>query len=545
MIASRVSSTSAAETVNEWKLGASTGAAVVGVALIVCVLFLLRLKLRYLFVFDSVNFALSLKDFNVLRHQPQAPGYPGFVLLAKLLSKGFPDPTELFFFIGVLATTTSALLMTLLGDAMATAKAGVAAAVLLIFNSANTSSVIISPVRNFLALTSVLVAWLVWLGWTRDNPRRYFFLSAAALGIFSSFRPELTVTLLPLLILVAVRRRLGVRDYLIAAAIYVIAILIWLYPTARPAGGIVPYFKFVRGFFASQAQIAAAGNGSNGRIAWLHMAKKASIWTFTGVLSWIWIVPFTWKRIRASREPGQTPVAGRDLLLFLAIWLVPGWLFSCFVHIAQAGQALASIAPVCLIGGLALAAVRRLWLFLPMLAVSAYLNIYTLKHPIISFDDASTASMKAMNRFSGPLLDELFTLRSFKHFFIVSDNAGLSWRTIHYYLPETPLLVLDNGITGSAATLFPGGDQVERVEKVAEIPACGTIAWLVSHTDEVREATAGLTVPDWHGKAYLSEGAAGMDVRLPGQVPIESNSRFCGDGGSATSSLPRPDLRPR
>ena len=510
---------------------------VIAVALIACILFLLRLKLRYLFVFDSVNFALSLKDFNVLRHQPQAPGYPGFVFLAKLLANAFPDPTGLFFFIGVLATTVSAFLVVRLGDAMATAKAGVAAAVLLMFSSANTSSVIISPVRNFLALTSVLVAWLAWLACTRENARPYFFLSVAALGIFSSFRPELAVTLLPLLILVAVRRRLGVRDYLIAIAIYGLAILIWLYPTARPAGGIIPYFKFVQGFFSSQAQIAAAGNGAYGRVAWLHMAKKASIWTFTGALTWIWIVPFTWRRLKSAARP--------DLRVFLAVWLLPGWLFSCFVHIAQAGQALASIAPVCLIGGLVLAMIPRIWLFIPALAVSAYLNIYTLKHPIISFDEASTASMKSMNRFSGPLLEELLAFRSYKHFFIVTDNAGLSWRTIHYYLPDTPLLVLDNGITGSPATLFPGRDQVEQVEKVAEVPSCGTIAWLVNRSDEVREATSGLALPDWHGKVYLTEGAPGIDLKLASQLPIQSNGRFCGDGPALTSSSPRPNLRPR
>ncbi len=524
------------EVPERWKLSASYGATVIGLSLLICTLFLFRLKLRYLFVFDSVNFALSLKEFNVLRHQPHAPGYPGFVLLAKLLAPCFLDPTQLFFFIGVVASAVSAVLMARLGDAMSTAKAGVAAAVLLIFNTANTSSIIISPVRNFLGLTSVLVAVLAWLTLTRANPRFYFFLSVAALGLLSSFRPELTVTLLPLLIYVAVRRRTRMRDYLLASALYGLMILVWLYPTARPAGGIGPYFSFVREFFASQAHMAAESNGSNGRIAWLHMTKKAFIWTFTGVLTWIWIVPFTWKR--------QTWMRNRPLLAFGACWLLPGLLFSCFVHIAQAGQALASIVPVCMIGGLALSAVPRTVPFLLALAVSAWLNIYTMKHPVIPFDEASTASMKAQNIYSGEMLDELFSLRSYRQLFIVTDNTGLSWRTIHYYFPNTPLLVLDKGISGGPGTLFPGGDKVERIDKLATIPACGKIAWLVKPEEHVVEKAAAAAVTDWHGKVYLSNGAPGLTLTIAG-LPIQSGERFCENAGVLKSSLPQPGRPPR
>ena len=41
---------------------------------------------RYLFSWDSANFALALEHYNVAFHQPQPPGYPLYVASAHLLT---------------------------------------------------------------------------------------------------------------------------------------------------------------------------------------------------------------------------------------------------------------------------------------------------------------------------------------------------------------------------------------------------------------------------------------------------------------------------
>ena len=35
---------------------------------------------------DSINFALGVRDFDVAEHQPHPPGYPVFILAAKIVN---------------------------------------------------------------------------------------------------------------------------------------------------------------------------------------------------------------------------------------------------------------------------------------------------------------------------------------------------------------------------------------------------------------------------------------------------------------------------
>jgi hypothetical protein len=510
-----------ADAAGGWHLRApwrtSRGWTVLAIALVICTFFCLRLKPRYLLVFDSVNFALALQHFDVSRHQPHPPGYPAYVLLTNLLHRVLPDPPAVFFTAGVLAMVSSAYLLARLGEALATAKAGIAAAVLLIFNTANTSSIVTSSVRNYLAVTSALIAWLACLTWTTERPRVFFFLTAGCLGLFSGFRPELIVTLLPLLLFVAVQRKIAIRDYLLGALIYSAAILLWLVPTAWPLGGILPYFKFVREFFAGQTQIAVQHSGRFSPSLWLRMVWKGSIWTFLSVLTWIWIVPFTWTNLHSLRQ--------RSVLAFLAFWLIPGYVFSSVVHINQSGHALATVTAVCMLGGLVIASIRRTSLFLAVLIIAAYANIYIFEHPIVRYDEAAVASIKWNNSHLGQMMEELVGISRFKPLFLVTDNSNLTWRTIHYYFPETPLLDIDGG----GSMFFPFRDQVVHLHPndIAKLPACGIIAWVVNkpESDLLQQASSTI-VPGWHGLITLTNGSPGLHLKVSG-MPLESDSAPC------------------
>jgi hypothetical protein len=500
-----------------WSLHFARSWVVLSVALVICLFLLLRLKFRYLFVFDSVNFALALEHFNVTLHQPHPPGYPGFVLITKLIHRVLPDATDVFFATGIIAVAVAAYVLAKLGESLGSAKAGVAAAVLLMFNSSSTSSVIVSPVRNFLAVVSALVAYLAWLALTRTGSRKFFFLAVIALALGSSFRPELTATLLPLLVFVATKQRIPVRLIIAAVALYCFLIFLWIYPTAKPAGGVLAYFHFMKNFFAGQAREAADRDRRDGGIAWLYMAWKATFWTFSSVLTWIWALAFAWKNQEWRRN--------RTLIAFLLCWIVPGFLFSCFFHIAASGHALATVAAVCFVGGLVLASIRSDVLFIAALAVSAYLNVWILKHPVIAYDEASTTAMKAKNNNGSEILYELFGLRRYKHFFIVGDNTGLYWRTIRYYLRDTPLLMLDSGIAGGNAALFEG-QNLTPVHNTVKIPACGKIAWLLYGDKHIQDLTAATADRDWNGLVYLTNGVPNMTLKV-GRVTMQSDTSYC------------------
>jgi hypothetical protein len=88
------------------------------------VVFLSRWPLAptYLFYFDNINFALALREFNPLLHQPQPPGYPLFVGLSRLVHAIVPSVEATFLWTGILGATAAILLLWRLGERMFGAK---------------------------------------------------------------------------------------------------------------------------------------------------------------------------------------------------------------------------------------------------------------------------------------------------------------------------------------------------------------------------------------------------------------------------------------
>src|ERR1051326_7794958 len=73
---------------------------------------------RYLYYFDSVNFALALENFNPALHQPQPPGYPLFVALARVFHLWIAAPHFVFLVMGILAALGAVVLIRILAREM-------------------------------------------------------------------------------------------------------------------------------------------------------------------------------------------------------------------------------------------------------------------------------------------------------------------------------------------------------------------------------------------------------------------------------------------
>src|SRR5688572_25776729 len=82
-------------------------------AIVITVLAMTRIPLapKYLYYFDSANFALALEDFNPLLHQPQPPGYPMFVGLMRLLHLVIPQAEHVLLVAGLLIASAAMLLV--------------------------------------------------------------------------------------------------------------------------------------------------------------------------------------------------------------------------------------------------------------------------------------------------------------------------------------------------------------------------------------------------------------------------------------------------
>src|SRR5579864_5078089 len=150
---------------------------------------------QHLYHIDNVNFALALDDFNPPLHRPQPPGDPMYVALAKVMEVIQPRREILFPLTGLLGSILAVAAIWKLGSMLWGDTAGITAAVLLALNPIFWLAGVANYVRVYLALGAVTIALLVWRCWNAEpgRERLFFRASAAGLGFFAGFRPELGV----------------------------------------------------------------------------------------------------------------------------------------------------------------------------------------------------------------------------------------------------------------------------------------------------------------------------------------------------------------
>ena len=76
---------------------------------------------------DSINFALGIRDFDVAGHQPHPPGYPVFILVAKIVNAATGSEVLTLSLLGIVAGALLAFPLVALFRAMGS-EAGIATA---------------------------------------------------------------------------------------------------------------------------------------------------------------------------------------------------------------------------------------------------------------------------------------------------------------------------------------------------------------------------------------------------------------------------------
>ena len=254
---------------------------------------------RYLYYFDSANFALALEDFNPALHQPQPPGYPLFVGLMRLIHVWVNSAERVQLIAGLLAAFAAVILIRILAADLFGRAAGFLAAALLASDPVFWFSGITNQIRVFLALISVGIASLAWRALTRPDGPVWLYAGFAALGVAAGFRPVETGLLLPLMLWVWYRTGHSLRRLAIAIFALSAATVPWLFAILDVVGGP----KRLLGILWDYANVQFAGSsaafGAPAGSAY-RMFLWAVVWNFVGALVWLWAAPLGFRRLLKS-----------------------------------------------------------------------------------------------------------------------------------------------------------------------------------------------------------------------------------------------------
>lgn len=419
---------------------------------------------KYLYYFDSVNFALALNEFDPSQHQPQPPGYPLFVGVMKLVHFVVPRAEDVLIASGVLVGAAALMLVWRVGTEMFGPVPGFLASALLIFNPCCWLGGITNQVRLCLALCSAGVALLAWRALREGPGSRWFYAAFFALGIAAGFRPTTGILLIPLLLWVWWRTGGGFLRLLAGGMATLMAATPWIAVTAAAVGGLERYIAVIREYSDQQFSGTSALFGASAAAAIL-MAKQAIVWNGLGVLTWIWAVPFA--------GTGAILKENRSQAAFLLIWFLPAFLFSAAVHIGDPDQALFTVAAICVAGGAVLGRFLALRHRQPVLALAglvALLNAGLFFVPPVRL--ARAAGYRAVASIDERLqlvFRRVNELRGNTPVSILHHQATVTWRHLAYYFPTDYVVYLPE-VPGSASWTLLQNKATDATESTTKLP---------------------------------------------------------------------------
>ena len=491
---------------------------------------------RYLYSFDTVNFALALDQFDPRLGQPQPPGYPLFIAQARLLRLFFGTPERTFVACGTLAGIAAPVLLFILGARMYSGWAGIAAALFLTLTPAFWHSTLASPLRPYLAVVTVLVAYLCHR--SAAGEARYAYFAAAALGLGAGWRPSLLVLLFPVWLVCA---WLGLRSLgrmCRALAVLAAAALTWFLPLVVVVGGPEALWELLTGYLGEQSQGNSPVYGA-GFWEWWKMVTQVFVWEALAVVGWFWaalllLLPGPRSKVQGPRSerpgfdlgPGtwdlgpSNPSGPLPNWAFILLWVGPAAIFFKLIHVAGPGHTLSLVPALCLLGGAFLErGAARVGQYLPrnyvprwvFLAAALAINIGLFTYPYripharpqvrgtlpqvveqfrfwgyfalrdtsympIRLEDVRTAGRIRMIQALGDLDDVT----------IVWQDDDVSWRKLAYYFPKTRIWVIQ-GVSGPGAVPAPL-PYLWLYNRILEVPdskppvmvrlPAGRVAWL-------------------------------------------------------------------
>ncbi len=291
-----------------------------------------------LFAWDSANFAMALNQYNVAFQQPQPPGYPLYVAVAKLVSLWVLDANASFVYISIAASGLAVGVLFLLVSRMYDQWTGFVAATLLAVSVGFWGYGEVAYPYTSLALFEILMAWLCYLMW--QGNRSVAVLSGLVLGIAGGFRQDVLV-FMGLLWLVSVWRT-GLLRLIFSSLVLCLTVAAWLYPAVQLSGGWAAFEQasVAEGYlFLPSSSVMFQGVGGVRHNSLVLVDSLNLMFGATALVTLYGIGRFlTFKGIATDQR-----------LRFLLLWILPPSLVYILIHIGEPGYVLSIVPVLCIV----------------------------------------------------------------------------------------------------------------------------------------------------------------------------------------------------
>jgi hypothetical protein len=373
---------------------------------------------------------------------------------------------------GIIASLATIAVVWVLGQALFSTRPGNWAVLLLLFHPPFWFGAITNQVRVFLALGSAALMIAAWRSMQHEPPR-YFYVTGAVLGITAGFRPELLAFGAPIIIYCGWRKQRPLRQWAITALITATIVSAWLAVVVSEAGGVLPYVQLMKEYSETQFGPTSLVFGADTSAA-ARMFRMAIAWYGLPVLAWLWLAPFA--KNAGSRLDGAFG--------FLAVSVVPGFLFHAFIHVGDPDHTLVGVPAIVIVGGVVLAAIKRV----EMAGVAVALNLLLFFAPPRGVAQAfSYTAVRGIEEAARETISAIEELRRSRDVVLVTYDHKLTWRHFFYYFRDAPLVVLHDDprstLENPSAWLIRAAPSRSTDALTSEIvlPPCERIVWLLSH----------------------------------------------------------------
>lgn len=201
--------------------------------LIVFISFIIRLLFRsnYLDDWDSVQFALAIKDYSIPLHQPHPPGYPIYVFFGRIVDIFINDPTKSLTFLSAFFGTISIIPVYLLAEKFFNKNVAILSSITLSLIPAHLlfSEVAMTDIVSLFFVTTTI--YLLYLGIEKT---KYLYLGSFILGITTGIR--LTDIILMFILFIGLVYIRKLKESIVSIILIVVGISIWLIPITIDTG---------------------------------------------------------------------------------------------------------------------------------------------------------------------------------------------------------------------------------------------------------------------------------------------------------------------